>query len=206
LLISSRSVNKHGHHRQFLFLIGRYLKKSFPLKLSSQMNRNLVGSIYMYYMEGSVLSFFKAEWKVSDTGSTHGASSLICELSVYLNEILSFCMWLYIALHDNFASNIVSSILAENECTLPAAYEWTGQWTICFLFVQYCKLRFCLIFFRKKVRGEGDKVLSLCQTCKRICSSLRLCPFVQNEGVIVGYRMARVDIKYLKIKTKENWV
>jgi hypothetical protein len=26
LLISSRSVNKHGHHRQFLFLMGRYLK------------------------------------------------------------------------------------------------------------------------------------------------------------------------------------
>ena len=48
LLISSRSVNKHGHHRQFLFLIGRYLKKSSPLKLLSQMNRNLVGSIYMY--------------------------------------------------------------------------------------------------------------------------------------------------------------
>ena len=47
LLISSRSVNKHGHHRQFLFLIGRYLKKS-SLKLPSQMNWNLVGSIYMY--------------------------------------------------------------------------------------------------------------------------------------------------------------
>ena len=26
LLISSRSVHKHGHHRQFLFLIGRFLK------------------------------------------------------------------------------------------------------------------------------------------------------------------------------------
>jgi hypothetical protein len=26
LLISSRSVNKHGHHRQFLFLIGCCLK------------------------------------------------------------------------------------------------------------------------------------------------------------------------------------
>jgi hypothetical protein len=25
-LIFSRSVNKHGHHRQFLFLIGRFLK------------------------------------------------------------------------------------------------------------------------------------------------------------------------------------
>ena len=45
LLISSRSVNKHGHHRQFLFLIGRYLRKS-SLKLPSQIN--LVGSIYMY--------------------------------------------------------------------------------------------------------------------------------------------------------------
>jgi hypothetical protein len=28
-------------------------------------------------MEGSVLSFLKAEWKVSDTGSTHWASSII---------------------------------------------------------------------------------------------------------------------------------
>jgi hypothetical protein len=26
LLISSRSINKHGHHRQFLFLIGQFLK------------------------------------------------------------------------------------------------------------------------------------------------------------------------------------
>ena len=26
LLISSRSVDKHGRHRQFLFLIGRFLK------------------------------------------------------------------------------------------------------------------------------------------------------------------------------------
>ena len=48
MLISSQSVNKHGHHRQFLFLIGQYLKKSSHLKLPSQMNRNLVGSIYMY--------------------------------------------------------------------------------------------------------------------------------------------------------------
>ena len=40
LLILSRSVNKHGHHRQFLFLIGWFLK---PL---GQMNRNLIGSIY----------------------------------------------------------------------------------------------------------------------------------------------------------------
>ena len=48
MLISFRSVNKHGHHRQFLFPIGQYPKKSSPLKLPSQMNWNLVGSIYMY--------------------------------------------------------------------------------------------------------------------------------------------------------------
>jgi hypothetical protein len=38
--------NKHGHHRQFLFLISRFLKKSFPLKPHGQMNQNLAGNIY----------------------------------------------------------------------------------------------------------------------------------------------------------------
>ena len=46
MLISSRSVNKHGHYRQFLFPIGWFLKKYSPLKPISQMNRNLVGSTY----------------------------------------------------------------------------------------------------------------------------------------------------------------
>jgi hypothetical protein len=40
-----RSECKHVRHRQFLFLIGQFLKKSFPLKPLGQMNRNLVGSI-----------------------------------------------------------------------------------------------------------------------------------------------------------------
>jgi hypothetical protein len=42
----AQSVNKHGHHRLLLFLIGWFLKNSSPLKPFSQMNRNLVGSIY----------------------------------------------------------------------------------------------------------------------------------------------------------------
>jgi hypothetical protein len=42
--ILSRSDNKDGHHRKFLFLIGRFLKIYSALKWSSQMNRNLVGS------------------------------------------------------------------------------------------------------------------------------------------------------------------
>jgi hypothetical protein len=53
----------------------------------SQINRNLVGIIYgqssIWWeapMEGSVLSFLKAEWKVSDTGSAHWASSFNSQL------------------------------------------------------------------------------------------------------------------------------
>jgi hypothetical protein len=46
LLILSQSVNKHGRHRQFLFLIVRFLKKSSTLKQLGQMDRNVVGSIY----------------------------------------------------------------------------------------------------------------------------------------------------------------
>jgi hypothetical protein len=42
-LISSKSVNKYCHHRQFLFLIGQFLKVT-PLKPLGQMNRNVVGS------------------------------------------------------------------------------------------------------------------------------------------------------------------
>jgi len=45
MLILFRSVNKHGYHRQLLFLIGWFLKKSF-LKSSSQINQNVVGSTY----------------------------------------------------------------------------------------------------------------------------------------------------------------
>jgi hypothetical protein len=59
LLILSRSINKHGHHRQFLFLIGRFLKTS-PLKPLGQMNRNLVGSI-VHLAEGFQMRRLKCE-------------------------------------------------------------------------------------------------------------------------------------------------
>jgi hypothetical protein len=44
-LWKARSINKHDHHRQLLFLIGRF-KKYSPLKPLGQMNWHLVGSIY----------------------------------------------------------------------------------------------------------------------------------------------------------------
>ena len=68
LLISSRSVNKYGHHRQFLFLIGRYLKSLLLWNCIAKWTETTC-------MEGCVLSFLKAEWKVNDTGLVHWASS-----------------------------------------------------------------------------------------------------------------------------------
>ena len=46
-------------------------------------------------MEGSVLSFIKAEWKVSDTGSAHWASSYWN--SPFLNNVIikSYAAFLY---------------------------------------------------------------------------------------------------------------
>ena len=73
LLILSRSVSKHGHHMQFLFLIGRFLKNLLLwncLAIWTETWKEASTCI-----EGSVLSFLKAEWKVNDIGSAHWASS-----------------------------------------------------------------------------------------------------------------------------------
>jgi hypothetical protein len=56
-------------------------------------------------MDGSVLSFLKAEWKVSDTGSAHWASSFgegVCNdegyICYFLNEVIKF-YWLMLLLY-----------------------------------------------------------------------------------------------------------
>ena len=64
LFISSWSVDKHGQHRQFLFLV--ISKKKSSLKPSSHISHNLVGRF--------CIKFLKTEWKVSDTGSVSGLS------------------------------------------------------------------------------------------------------------------------------------
>jgi len=68
---------------QFVFLIGRFLKKNF----SETALPKWTEIWWEAPMEGSVLSFFKAEWKVSDTGSAHWASSYRCRL---LNSYIVF--------------------------------------------------------------------------------------------------------------------
>ena len=75
LLISSSSVlSKHGCQRKFLFQVGRILK-IFP---HWNCLAKWTATWWEAPMEGSVLSFLKAEWKVSVTGSVHWASSFIC--------------------------------------------------------------------------------------------------------------------------------
>ena len=54
--ISSRSVSKHGRHKQFLFLIGRFFFLISPLKPLGQRYQNMIGSIY-----GTKWAFFKED-------------------------------------------------------------------------------------------------------------------------------------------------
>ena len=56
-------------------------------------------------MEGSVLSFLKAEWKVSDTGSAHWASSYV--------PLLLFCLsWLW---REHHASKKITIYWSKNQ-------------------------------------------------------------------------------------------
>ena len=71
--ISFWSVNKHGHHSQFLFLIGWFLKNLLLWNFLAKWTKTW----WEAPLEGSVLSFLKAEWKVSNTGSAHWASSYV---------------------------------------------------------------------------------------------------------------------------------
>ena len=65
----------------------KFKKKTSTLKPLSQ-NELKHGS--KASMEGSVLSFIKAEWKVSDTGSAHWASSYIIGLKSFNKTIVDF--------------------------------------------------------------------------------------------------------------------
>jgi hypothetical protein len=123
LLISSWSINKHGRHRQFKFdrgpsidasyPVSYYLVKRFQRKSCFRnrpiRNKNCLWQIcFITDQNGmsnshkgpcSVLSFLKAEWKVSDTGSAQcwASSLLTCYIwwvgnIIFLYEIRCFIM------------------------------------------------------------------------------------------------------------------
>ena len=100
LLISSRSVSKHGHHMQFLFPIGRFLKKFLLWNCLAIWTETWEEASTC--MEGSVLSFPKAEWKVSDTVSAHWASSII--YFNYSRNYIKYWLWIifFYCMHEDY--------------------------------------------------------------------------------------------------------
>ena len=62
MLISSRSIYKHGHHRQFLFLIGRFLK-FFSSETAWPNKRNLVGRFGLWLFNATFNNFSVISWQ-----------------------------------------------------------------------------------------------------------------------------------------------
>jgi hypothetical protein len=74
-------------------------------------------------MEGSVLSFLKAEWKVSDTGSAHWASSFnlsslndFLTLTVVIFQNIEFYLYIiymaiYVQLYNGFNVQCVGILI-----------------------------------------------------------------------------------------------
>jgi hypothetical protein len=80
MLILSWSFTKHGHHRQFLFLIDWFLKNLLLWNRVAKWTKIWLEAS----VKGSVESFLRTEWKVNDTDSTHWASSLLLHSSTPL--------------------------------------------------------------------------------------------------------------------------
>ena len=94
-------------------------------------------------MEGSVLSFLKAEWKVSDTGSAHWTSSYhILKLLGQLEAIFT-------------DKKFVRSLTTKSTFGLDLAKKTWPPWAILILFIAYIN----------QVSGIGWEPLVLKQMC-----------------------------------------
>jgi hypothetical protein len=126
LRISSRSVSKYGYHRQFLFLIGWFLKKSSPLKPLCQMNWNLVGCIYgrssirkkklifsivFYFLLTFFTNFQVWEAATAMFDGSRGSSFMVWKRIIYALFLYS----LVVTIFKEFKKNQKKSIFCNNQ-------------------------------------------------------------------------------------------
>ena len=102
MLISSRSVNKHGSHRQFLFVVGWFLKifssetaspnemsptpqsQSCPKCFFFNFDHNTPKIIPHRLVIPDLLNLKKIKWQVSNTDSAHWTSSYVLYMVIAL--------------------------------------------------------------------------------------------------------------------------
>jgi hypothetical protein len=217
LLISFRSVSKHGHHMQFLFLIGRFLKKSSPLKLLSHMNRNLVGSIYMYrgsFLDRNIgivfgielLHLIQTMFSASTTGSftpLH-ANWLVLRIdskgpTIYLENNMN---WILVGSIYGRSSMKIAHFVSISRQTWPPHAILVSDWSIfkkifSLLFQSYWVFRICSVssaFLDRNIGIVfGIELLHLIQTMFSASTTGSFTPLHANWLVL------RIDRSSMKI-------
>ena len=124
-------------------------------------------------MEGSVLSFLKAEWKVSDTGSAHWASSLFVVSLLTGGRQVTDKLY-HIVLHRVYlvwagfklATLLVTDTEFTDSCksnyqTIPTMTVWEQiEYVFVTMFHQY-DCMFCFIFFLRLITPTIQRTLAM---------------------------------------------
>ena len=129
MLILSKSINKHGHHRQFLFLIGQFFK---IFSETACPNEPKLGRKHLWKVLYKITSKQNERWATQAQSTKPLVYFFLSEIQDGLHGKISFWHW---AIWENEKKNCLSEARNLIESRLYTNNNWMLQCKILYNFV-----------------------------------------------------------------------